>query len=323
MLVKIMSETLAQAEKLIPAEVRMISGCRDDQTSADVSNVANFSLPDPAGRAGGACTSAMLDVCYKDQKAPDATLSFQDVLLQMREVLKAQNYTQVPQLTASRPLDIKQPFHIIPPGFSGQRRAVMIGINYVGTQSELKGCIADVKNMMNYIKDVHGFTDSDITMLLDDGEHTRPTRDNIMNAYAKVAAEAQPGDVVFCHYSGHGSKLVDDNGDEADGYDEALVPVDYNETGLLRDDDVFKTLVGPMKRGVNMTCIYDCCHSGTILDLPFKFVADGQSDQMTADQGFDFQKLQNLFQSFMAYQEGKVSAVDVAQEVAQSCCAIL
>ena len=92
---------------------------------------------------------------------------------------------------------------------------------------------------------------------------------------------------------------------------------------MLRDDDVFKTLVGPMKRGVIMTCVYDCCHSGTILDLPFKFVADGQSDQMTADQGFDFQKLQNLFQSFMAYQEGKVSAVDVAQEVAQSCCAIL
>jgi len=47
---KIMSSTLEQAEKLIPAEVRMISGCKDEQTSADVSNVANFSLPDPAGK---------------------------------------------------------------------------------------------------------------------------------------------------------------------------------------------------------------------------------------------------------------------------------
>jgi hypothetical protein len=44
-----MSSALEQAEKLIPAEVRMISGCKDEQTSADVSNVANFSLPDPAG----------------------------------------------------------------------------------------------------------------------------------------------------------------------------------------------------------------------------------------------------------------------------------
>jgi hypothetical protein len=50
------AEMLARAEEMIPATVRMISGCRDEQTSADVSNVASFSLPDPAGRAGGACS---------------------------------------------------------------------------------------------------------------------------------------------------------------------------------------------------------------------------------------------------------------------------
>lgn len=35
------------------------------------------------------------------------------------------------------------------------------------------------------------------------------------------------GDAVFTHYSGHGGKLRDDDGDEKDGYDETLVPVDY------------------------------------------------------------------------------------------------
>lgn len=30
-------------------DIRMISGCEDSQTSADVSNVASFQLPDPAG----------------------------------------------------------------------------------------------------------------------------------------------------------------------------------------------------------------------------------------------------------------------------------
>lgn len=44
----------------IQAKVFMISGCEDSQTSADVSNVNGFSLPDPNGRAGGACTSALL-----------------------------------------------------------------------------------------------------------------------------------------------------------------------------------------------------------------------------------------------------------------------
>ena len=38
------------------ADIRMISGCEDCQTSADVSCVGDFHLPDPAGRAGGACT---------------------------------------------------------------------------------------------------------------------------------------------------------------------------------------------------------------------------------------------------------------------------
>ena len=44
----------------VRAMVFMISGCEDSQTSADVSNVSAFSLPDPNGRAGGACTSALL-----------------------------------------------------------------------------------------------------------------------------------------------------------------------------------------------------------------------------------------------------------------------
>jgi hypothetical protein len=39
-----MSTALEQASKLIPAEVRMISGCKDEQTSADVSNVARYVL---------------------------------------------------------------------------------------------------------------------------------------------------------------------------------------------------------------------------------------------------------------------------------------
>ena len=89
-------------------------------------------LPDPAGRAGGACTSAMLKVLYADHKAPDEDLSFQEVLLEMREILKESQYTQIPQLTSSRPLDVTSPFEIVPKGNTGTRRAVIIGINYVG-----------------------------------------------------------------------------------------------------------------------------------------------------------------------------------------------
>lgn len=72
--------------------------------------------------------------------------------------------------------------------------------------------------MLEYIKNVHGFQDENITILMDDGQHTEPTYANILAAYKKIVADSQPGDAVFCHYSGHGGKLRDDDGDEKDGY---------------------------------------------------------------------------------------------------------
>ena len=41
-----------------------------------------------------------------------------------------------------------------------------------------------------------------ILALMDDGAHTEPTRENILAAYQKLVDEAEPGDAVFCHYSG-------------------------------------------------------------------------------------------------------------------------
>jgi len=269
----------AQVEQAIPAEVRMISGSRDAQTSADVSNVASFQIPDPAGRSGGACTSALLKVLHKDYQIH--VLTFQEVLLQMRDILNDKGYTQVPQLTSSRPLNISHPFTLKPDDFSGTCRAVVIGINYVGQSGELSGCHNDVNNMMGYLIEKYGFQKENITILMDDGEHEEPTRDNIMNAFKNLVSKSEKGDVCFVHFAGHGVRLRDDNGDEEDGYDEALVPLDYVHAGKIRDDDIFSTLVGPMPAGVTLTCLMDCCYSGTVLDLPYKFVADGESKDMS------------------------------------------
>jgi len=313
-----------QAAQAIPAEVRMISGCRDEQTSADVSNVNSFQLPDPAGRAGGACTSAMLKILYADHRKPDEDMSFQNLLLTMRDVLSDGGYTQIPQLSSSRNLDIKTPFNLVPDNFSGTRRAIMIGINYVGhSPGELSGCHNDVHNMKDYIMDVHGFDEGNITLLLDDGAHTSPTRDNILSAYEQLVKSCEPGDAIFCHYSGHGGKLRDDDGDEADGYDETLVPLDYQSAGQIRDDDLFAKLVGAFPSGVTVTCVMDCCHSGTVLDLPYQFIADGESEEMTVPADFDFGKLMSLAQMFSNGIDAgdAMKAVQMAQEA--GCCNIL
>lgn len=315
-----------RAQEAIPAVIRMISGCKDEQTSADVSNVATFQLPDPAGRAGGACTSAMLKTLYADHQDTGKDLSFQEVLLQMRGILSQGRYTQIPQLSSSRNLDIHTPFSLVPENFSGTRRAVMIGINYEGhNPGQLSGCHNDVHNMKEYIKDIHGFDDSNITLLMDDGENTSPTHDNILAAYSELVQSCEPGDAVFCHYSGHGGKLRDDDGDEKDGYDETLVPLDYQSNGQIRDDDLFTKLVGAFPAGVNVTFVMDCCHSGSVLDLPYQFKADGESDEMQIPPDFDFGKLMSMAQ--MLSNGGQINpqqAMQVAQMASEAgCCTVL
>ncbi|KAL7527016.1 hypothetical protein ACHAXR_001758, partial [Thalassiosira sp. AJA248-18] len=284
----------SNAKKAIPASVRMISGSHDSQTSADVSNISSqFQLPNPAGRSGGACTAALLQVLYQSHEYGMDDITWVDVLRQMRDVLDDKGFDQIPQLTSSRMIDVHDPFVITPTDGSfshknNTQRAVLIGINYTGQSGQLSGCHNDVHNVSKYLTEVQGFRKENVTILMDDGNHRAPTKSAIVSAYKRLVRESREGDVVFCHYSGHGGRLPDDNGDEEDGYDETLIPVDFNKAGQIRDDDLLKILVHPMPAGVTMTCLMDCCHSGTVLDLPYRFTADGDLEEMEINERTNF-----------------------------------
>lgn len=79
----------------------------------------------------------------------------------------------------------------------------------------------------------------------------------------------QPGDSLVFHYSGHGSRQRDYHGDEVDGYDETLCPLDFETQGMIVDDEINAAIVKPIPHGVKLHAIIDSCHSGTVLDLPF------------------------------------------------------
>jgi hypothetical protein len=121
-----MPTPLEKSKNAIPAEFHMISGCKDEQTSSDVSNVAHFKLPDPAGKAGGALTSALLNVTYADHEDTGNDLSYIDTLLLVREQLEGMGFKQIPQLSSSRPMDVNRTFDIVPNDLKGARRAVMM-----------------------------------------------------------------------------------------------------------------------------------------------------------------------------------------------------
>jgi metacaspase-1 len=140
------------------------------------------------------------------------------------------------------------------------KRAVLIGINrYQIPGSDLNGCVNDVKNLGGVLKTFYGFTDKDITILTD----LRATKKAMQAAIQKLIAVGKKGDTLLLHYSGHGSNVPDDNGDEADHRDEIMCPTDLDWKDPLCDDWLRKTF-DTVRAGVNLTVIMDCCHSGSI-----------------------------------------------------------
>ncbi|KAL3918437.1 MAG: hypothetical protein SGILL_004236 [Bacillariaceae sp.] len=277
-----------QVEALIPAQVRMISGCHTLETSADISNIQSVTtpqgkLPSPAGRSGGACTSALLSILYDPKHK---AISFQQLLLELRSRLSQAGMSQIPQLSGSRPFDLKEtPFSLVnqQPEFlqgtstGGTRRALLVGINYVGQNGQLSGCINDVMNVKKYLCEQQGYLFDDIVVLVDDGQHCYPTRQKIIRALRQLVAQSVPGDSVYFHYSGHGGLLDPDYwnrfkvGNLGKQYDETLYPVDHDRAGQIRDFSLFNHFVKPMPAGVTVTCVMDCCHSGSVLDLPYTY----------------------------------------------------
>ena len=267
-------------KKMLTQNVIMISGCQDTQTSADVSNTGEFGIPkvEGAGKQGGACTSSLLHVFYEqlvteDQKSlkGDAKLTWVEMLCLMRKFLKEHNYKQVPMMSSS--LDgqvLEDPFSVT--DGAGNKRAVFIGINYTGDSAAgLDGCQNDALKMKNVLTTFYGFKDDKDCMkvLLDDGKHDQPNKKNIEDAMDWLISSAQEGDDLYFHYSGHGVQIADDNNDEADGKDEAMVPCDFRQSGMIRDDDIFKKLVLNLEaKNCRLFCLMDCCHSGSIMDLP-------------------------------------------------------
>ncbi|KAL2895678.1 Metacaspase-9 [Bienertia sinuspersici] len=139
--------------------------------------------------------------------------------------------------------------------------AVLVGCNYPNTQYELHGCINDVVSMQELLVNRFGFDPKSIEVLIDEGSesNTMPTGVNIKKALKKMIDEAETGDVLFFHYSGHGTLVPSKHHFKQE---EAIVPCDFN---LITDVD-FRQLVNGIPKGASFTILSDSCHSGGLID---------------------------------------------------------
>lgn len=151
------------------------------------------------------------------------------------------------------------------------KKALLVGINYVGTNSQLNGCINDVLNLKNVLISKWGYKEENITILTDDSE-IKPTKINIMKELYRHVQMKDISEFWFS-YSGHGSYVTDEGDkDEEDNKDETLVPLDYSTTGLITDD-VLHHMFSLIDPSIKAIVLIDACHSGSMLDLKYRYIS--------------------------------------------------
>lgn len=165
---------------------------------------------------------------------------------------------------------------LCPLAVSAKDRALLIGINDYASVKPLNGTHNDINSMQRLLQQDWGVASSDIKILLD----KQATKKGILKAFDQWLVEpSAPGDRIFFYYSGHGYYIKDQpNGDEKDGFDEAIVAYDAGAKAngdwinMVRDDEIGERL--DKLQGRSVLVMMDSCHSGTATRgslLPEKF----------------------------------------------------
>ena len=160
-------------------------------------------------------------------------------------------------------------------GISGnaqRKRAFMVGISHYDTAltgyqwNNING-VEDIKLLEPVLKK-QGFY---LTTLIDE----QATYQNITTQLSSFINKTKKGDIVYLHFSTHGQPVEDLNGDEEDGWDESIIPIDayklykrgtYEGKNHLLDDQINKYVkklrekIGPSGF---LYVVIDACHAGT------------------------------------------------------------
>lgn len=116
------------------------------------------------------------------------------------------------------------------------------------------------------------------------------TVDQFQREMQRLRQVVGPNDTVVVFFSGHGSTVADDNGDEADGLDEIFIMYDVqiglqNGQGFREDfvvrDDTYREWVSELDTD-NVLTVIDACHSGGL----FKSFTTGYRAKLFVGHGY-------------------------------------
>ena len=164
-----------------------------------------------------------------------------------------------------------------------RHKSLLIGINYTGSEHELKGCHSDVENMAEFLS-YRGYDSSprnQVIMRDDMSAAYYPSGHNILAAMDWLVSE--PGTCNFLHYSGHGGQVPDPSGNRPSGLLDTICPVDFETRGQISSDVLHTHLVSRMPPNSSLFVVLDCCHSGSALELPFVYRSDDDGNVNMVD----------------------------------------
>ena len=150
---------------------------------------------------------------------------------------------------------------------SYKKYALVIGINYSGTDFALNGCINDALNVQKLLL-TWGF---DITLMTDNTNGpVYPNKNNIISQITSSISKLNANDVLVIYYSGHGAQIADTNGDEISGKDSVIVPINVQSQGYISDDYIRSLLVAAPSDS-KIFGVFDSCNSGSVCDLRYNY----------------------------------------------------
>ncbi|MFP4380326.1 MAG: caspase family protein [Candidatus Sumerlaeia bacterium] len=131
-------------------------------------------------------------------------------------------------------------------------------------EHQLSGCESDARLLQETLIKSMGIPEKNIRMVLG----RKAKRKGILDGLDWLGKVSKPGDSLMFYYSGHGSQVKDENGDEEDGLDEVLCSYDFKflkgrrgQNGIV--DDELNEIINSKFKDREFVAIYDCCHSGT------------------------------------------------------------
>lgn len=92
----------------------------------------------------------------------------------------------------------------------------------------------------------------------------RPKKANLEREIRALGRGVRPGDRLVFYFAGHSDQIPCRTGSEEDNMDEALVAL---SGAKIRDNALYNWLVRDLPKGSSLTAVFDCCNSGTMLDL--------------------------------------------------------